>query len=79
MFLQCRKAEEEEFAVSGAMIDATWIRNYEIVWPEDGKRSKENKSGLMHFQGCETIVLTNSVSAISTWSSLSKKLEKEET
>jgi len=55
---QGRKAEEQEFTVSGAMADSSATRKYEIVWPEDGKCSKDNKCGVMiFFHGCATMVI----------------------
>jgi len=55
---QGRKAEEQTFAVSGALAELSTTRKYQIVWPEDGTCSKDNKCGVMiFFHGCASMVI----------------------
>jgi len=55
---QGRKAEEQTFAVSGALAELSATRKYQIVWPEDGTCSKDNKCGVMiFFHGCASMVI----------------------
>jgi len=55
---QGRKAEEQTFTVSGAMAKLSATRKYQIVWPEDGKCSKDSKCGVMiFFHGCASMVI----------------------